>query len=78
MQKKGLTFFWHVVLELFQRGEGGGGPEPSRNLADQFTRFEPEWADFAPDTSSPTWFQKAIYTLGFDELKNLPNQIEIG
>ena len=43
----------------------GGGAEPSRNLADQLTLFEPGWADL-PLTllpAPPSQIQKAIYTV---------------
>ena len=45
------------------RGEGAGGPEPPRNLADQLTVFKPCGADYARyTTASPPLIQNAIHT----------------
>ena len=55
------TYFY---IRGVARGGAGGGPEPSRNLADQLTLFKTRGADYSRHTtaSPPPPIQNAIYT----------------
>jgi hypothetical protein len=60
----------NILILVRGVARGGGGAEPPRNLADQLTLFEPEWADFAPHTTAnPLGFKKLSTPLLVQQLQ---------